>query len=127
MGRTQRREAGLYASYRHTERSLQEAGKGPGDAGPGGKGDIHVFDVGSDKKLSNQKLFTDCMVDGVKCGPDGARCDVNGNVWVSSNAERVVGYSGVTVWSPEGKLLGRIRIPEVCGNLFVCVHHGFGL
>ena len=92
-------------------------GKGPGDTGPGGKGDIHVFDVGSDNKLSNQKLFTDCMVDGVKCGPDGARCDVNGNLWVSSNAGRAVGYSGVTVWSPEGKLLGRIRIPEVCGNV----------
>ena len=23
----------------------------------------------------------------------------------------------MTVWSPEGKLLGRIRIPEVCGNV----------
>ena len=30
---------------------------------------------------------------------------------------RAVGYSGVTVWSPEGKLLGRIRLPEVCGNV----------
>ena len=34
-------------------------GKGPGDTGPGGKGDISVFDVGSDNKLSNQQLFTD--------------------------------------------------------------------
>ena len=50
-------------------------GKGPGDTGPGGKGDISVFDVGSDNKLSNQKLFTDCVVDGVKCGPDGMRCE----------------------------------------------------
>ncbi len=92
-------------------------GKGPGDTGPGGKGNIYVFDVGADNKLSNQKLFTDCMVDGVKCGPDGGRCDVQGNVWASSNAGRAVGYSGVTVWSPEGKLLGRIRIPEICGNI----------
>ena len=92
-------------------------GKGPGDAGPGGKSDLHVFDVGEDNKLSNQKLFSDCMIDGVKCGPDGVRCDVEGNLWVSSNAGRSVGYSGVTVWSPQGKLLGRIRIPEVCGNL----------
>ena len=38
--------------------------QGPGDTGPGGKGDVHVFDVGTDNKLSNQKLFTDCMVDG---------------------------------------------------------------
>ena len=28
-----------------------------------------------------------------------------------------VGYSGVLVWTPDGKLLGRIRIPEICGNL----------
>jgi gluconolactonase len=57
------------------------------------------------------------VVDGVKCGPDGARCDVNGNVWVSSNAGRAIGYSGVTVWTAEGKLIGRIRLPEVCGNM----------
>jgi len=62
--------------------------KGPGDTGPGGKRDMHVFDVGSDNQLSNQKLFSDFMVDGVKCGPDGARCDVDGNLWVSSNAGR---------------------------------------
>jgi gluconolactonase len=53
----------------------------------------------------------------VKCGPDGVRCDVDGNVWMSSNAGPVVGYSGVTVWSPAGTLLGRIRLPEVCANL----------
>jgi gluconolactonase len=85
--------------------------------GPAGKGDIHVLDVGSDNKLSNQKVFTDCKVDGVHCGPDGLRCDVFGNVWSSSNAGRNVGYSGVTVWSPAGSLLGRIRLPEVCGNV----------
>jgi gluconolactonase len=92
-------------------------GKGPGDSGPGGKGEMYVFDVGSDNKLSNQKLFSNFMVDGVQCGPDGARCDVNGNIWASSNAGRNVGYSGVTVWTPQGQLIGRIRLPEVCGNL----------
>jgi gluconolactonase len=85
--------------------------------GPKGKGDVHVLDVGSDNKLSNQKVFTDCKVDGVHCGPDGLRCDVFGNVWSSSNAGRNVGYSGVTVWTPAGKLIGRIRLPEVCGNV----------
>jgi gluconolactonase len=108
---------GLAFSPDYKKLYVISTGKGPGDTGAGGKGDIHVFDVSSDNKLSNQKLFTDCMVDGVKCGPDGARCDVNGNLWVSSNAGRAVGYSGVTVWSPEGKLLGRIRLPEVCGNV----------
>jgi len=92
-------------------------GKGPGDQGTGGKSDVHAFDVGTDNKLAGQRLFSDCMVDGVKCGPDGIRCDVEGNVWLSSNAGRNVGYSGVTCWNPDGKLLGRIRIPEVVGNL----------
>jgi gluconolactonase len=96
---------------------VASTGKGPGDIGAGGKGEVYAFDVADGNKVSNRKLFTDCLIDGVKCGPDGVRCDVEGNVWVSSNAGRALGYSGVTVWNPEGKLLGRIRIPEVCGNL----------
>jgi hypothetical protein len=82
----------------------------------GRKDDMFVFDVGADNKLSNQKRFS-FIIDGVKCGPDGVRCDVNGNVWASSNAGRAVEYSGVTVWTPDGKLMGRIRLPEVCGNI----------
>ncbi len=96
---------------------VASTGKGPGDTGPGGKGEVYVYDVGTDNKLSNGRLFTNCIVDEIKCGPDGLRCDVDGNVWVSSNAGRALGYSGVTVWNPAGTLLGRIRLPEVCANL----------
>jgi gluconolactonase len=92
-------------------------GRGPGDTIAGGKGEMYVFDVGSDNRLSNGKLFSSFMVDGVKCGPDGVRTDVDGNLWCSSNAGRSVGYSGVTVWTPQGRLIGRIRLPEVCGNV----------
>jgi gluconolactonase len=91
--------------------------EGPGDTGPGGKGEMYVFDIGADNKVSNHKLFSDFMVDDVKCGPGGVRTDVEGNLWCSSNAGRAVGYSGVTVWTPEGKLIGRIRLPEICGNV----------
>jgi gluconolactonase len=108
---------GLVFSPDYKKLYVISTGKGPGDTGPGGKGEMYVFDVGSDNKLSNQKLFSSFMVDGVKCGPDGARCDVDGNVWVSSNAGRNVGYSGVTVWTPQGQLIGRIRLPEICGNV----------
>ena len=108
---------GLCFSHDYKKLYVASTGRGPGDQGPGGKGDVHVFDVGSDNKLSNQKLFSNFMIDGVKCGPDGLRCDVDGNVWISSNAGRNVGYSGVTVWTPEGQLIGRIRLPEVCGNI----------
>src|SRR5499427_3152558 len=108
---------GLVFSPDYKKLYIISTGKGPGDTGPGGKGEMFVFDVGTDNKLSNQKLFSDFMVDGVKCGPDGARCDVEGNLWCSSNAGRSVGYSGVSVWNPQGKLIGRIRLPEVCGNV----------
>ena len=72
-----------------------------------------------DRSASSRRAvaFDGHQIDGVKCGPDGVRCDVNGNVWASSNAGRAVGYSGVTVWNPAGKLIGRIRLPEVCGNI----------
>ena len=79
---------GLCFSPDYKKLYVISTGKGPGDTGTGGKGDISVFDVGADNKLSNQKLFTDCVIDGVKCGPDGMRADVDGNLWVSSNAGR---------------------------------------
>ena len=108
---------GLCFSADYKKLYVISTGRGPGDAGPGGNRDMHVFDIGTDNKATNRKVFSDFMVDGVKCGPDGVRCDVDGNLWVSSNAGRAVGYSGVTVWNPDGKLIGRIRLPEVCGNL----------
>ena len=108
---------GLTFSPDYTKLYVASTGRGPGDKGPGGKGEVYSFDIGADNRASNRKLFSDCVIDGVKCGPDGLRCDVEGNLWVASNAGRTVGYSGVTVWSPQGKLLGRIRIPEVCGNI----------
>ncbi|MGI8690640.1 MAG: SMP-30/gluconolactonase/LRE family protein [Thermomicrobiales bacterium] len=95
---------------------LISTGKGPGDTGSGGTGVIYAFDVASDgKSVSNKRLFTDMMVDGVHCGPDDMRIDVDGNVWASSNAP--LGYAGVVVLNPQGKVIGRIRTPEVCANL----------
>jgi gluconolactonase len=107
---------GLAFSPDHKRLYVASTGRGPGDTGPGGRGDLHVFDV-ADNRLTNHRLFSDCMVDGVRCAPDGVRCDVEGNVWCSSNAGRAVGYNGVTVWTSSGRLIGRIRLPEVCGNL----------
>ena len=69
-------------------------------------------------KIANLRTFTDCMVDGIKCGPDGHRVDAYGNVWSGSTAP--LGYCGVTVWNPQGKLIGRIRLPEVCANVCFC-------
>lgn len=93
---------------------LISTGKGPGDTGAGGGGNVFAFEV-QGTKLGAMRRFTDMMVDGVKCGPDGMRADVSGNLWISSNS--VLGYAGALVFTPEGKLLGRIRLPEVCANL----------
>ncbi len=89
-------------------------GRGPGDTGTGGDRSIHAFDV-QGSKLANPRVITDMKVDGVQCGPDGMRADTFGNLWISSNAP--LGYAGVLVFAPDGRLLGRIRLPEVCANL----------
>lgn len=81
------------------------------------RGGVVAGEITSDYKLTNVQPFSTFMIDGVRCGPDGIRTDVYGNVWCSSNAGNNVGYSGVTVHSPDGKLLGRIRLPEVCANV----------
>jgi gluconolactonase len=108
---------GITFSPDYTKLYVVSTGKGPGDTGPGGNGDMFVLDVNPDGTASNPRRFSDFVIDGVKCSPDGVRCDTAGNVWCSSNAGRAVGYSGVTVWTPQGKLIGRIRLPEVCANL----------
>jgi gluconolactonase len=108
---------GLAFSPDHRKLYIISTGKGPGDTGPGGKGNMFVFDVTTESTLTNGRLFADFVVDGVRCAPDGVRCDVDGNVWCSSNAGGAVGYNGVTVWTPDARLIGRIRLPEVCGNL----------
>lgn len=88
-------------------------GRGPGDT-RGGDGTIYAFDV-QGTKVANQRQFCDMTVDGVHCGPDGMRADTAGNLWCSSNAP--LGYAGVLVYNPEGKLIGRVRLPEVCANV----------
>ena len=109
---------GLCFSPDYKKLYVASTGKGPGDTGPGGKGDVHVFDVGADNKLSNGKLFADFMIDGIKCGPDGAarrrqRQPVGLEQCRPQSSATAASRSG----SPEGKLLGRIRLPEVCGNV----------
>ena len=81
------------------------------------RGGVVVGDVTSANAIANIQPFSSFMVDGVRCGPDGIRVDVFGNLWCSSNAGNNIGYSGVTVHSSEGKMIGRIRLPEVCANV----------
>ena len=93
---------------------------------------IMVFDVADEKTLKNDKLYADMnkgwfTADGKVSrtaggkplaggGSDGIRCDVDGNVW-SAAGWVGDGYDGVHVFTPEGQLIGQIKLPEICANL----------
>jgi len=67
---------------------------------------IRVFDVAKDGSVSNGRVFA--SID--KGGPDGIRCDSSGRVWSSSG-------DGAQIFSPDGKLIARILLPEAAANL----------
>jgi gluconolactonase len=68
--------------------------------------DVRVFDVSSDDRLSNSRLF--CTIDrGV---PDGMRCDRYGNLFSTSG-------DSIQIFNPAGERLGKIPVPETPANL----------
>jgi gluconolactonase len=93
---------------------VASTGRAPGDTHAGGASVIYAFDV-TGKTVTRQRLFSRMTVDGVKCSPDGFRADVSGNLWCGVNGP--FGYGGVQVLSPAGRLIGRIRLPQLCANL----------
>jgi gluconolactonase len=66
---------------------------------------IRVFDV-AEGKLTNGRVFATIEAG----GPDGFRFDSEGWLWCSS-------AEGVEVLDPEGKLCGRILVPQTVSNL----------
>jgi gluconolactonase len=73
---------------------------------------IKVYDVNKDGSVKNGRLF--CKLVGSEAGvADGMKIDTEGNVYCT-------GPAGVQVFSPEGKLLGRIKLPGHSTNM------GFG-
>ena len=73
---------------------------------------IYVYDVVDGKKLTNRKLFADLSPG----NSDGIRCDVDGNVW-SAVGWGPEGFNGVHVFAPDGKVIGKIHLPESCANI----------
>jgi gluconolactonase len=68
---------------------------------------IRVFEVGADgRSLSGGRVFADCTVGFF----DGFRIDVHGNLWSSAG-------DGVHCYAPDGTLIGKIKVPEVCANV----------
>ena len=77
---------------------------------------IKVWDVVDGVSLRNGRVFHRMTLDGKAGGSDGVRCDTDGNVWASAGGGGD-GFDGVHVISPEGDLIGHIRLPEICSNL----------
>jgi gluconolactonase len=72
--------------------------------------DIHVYDVGPKGVLSNGRFFAKEEGPANTGVPDGMRVDRQGNLYVT-------GPVGIWVWSPSGKHLGTIVVPELAANL----------
>jgi gluconolactonase len=89
---------------------------------PGGNRKVWAFSVAPNGQLSGQRLVFDF---GSGRGGDGMRLDEQGNLWIAAGillprhaGETADVPTGVYVMTPQGKLLGRIPIPEdVCTNL----------
>jgi gluconolactonase len=72
--------------------------------------DIHVYDVGPNGNLSNGRFFGKEEGPPESGVPDGMRVDGQGNLYVT-------GPLGIWIWSPNGKHLGTIVVPELAANL----------
>jgi gluconolactonase len=79
---------------------------------PGRPHPIHVFDVVDGSRLANRRVFCDMGAG----GGDGIRCDRQGNIWAGAGWAGDK-YDGVHIIAPDGKLIGRIHLPEACANL----------
>ena len=72
---------------------------------------IRVFDVDAGGGLGNGRVFASNIVSATEPGvPDGMKCDALGNVWLSAPG-------GIWVYAPDGRLIGKLRIPELVSNL----------
>ena len=71
-----------------------------------------AFPVNEDGTLGESRIFHDATAE-VKKGlpglPDGLKVDAKGNLWAS-------GPGGLSIFSPEGTLLGRISLGEATSN-----------
>jgi gluconolactonase len=82
---------------------------------PDAKSVIWVYDVDGEG-LRNGKVFAEMTLNGKTGFADGIRCDEDGNLWAGMGWVGD-GYDGVHVFAPDGKRIGQIRLPEICGNI----------
>ncbi|MGB7183578.1 MAG: SMP-30/gluconolactonase/LRE family protein [Burkholderiaceae bacterium] len=74
---------------------------------------ILAYDISDGLTASNGRVLINA---GPKGTPDGFRVDIHGNLWCGWGMG-ADGLDGVHVFNPDGKLIGRIDLPERCANL----------
>ncbi|MBZ5670991.1 MAG: SMP-30/gluconolactonase/LRE family protein [Acidobacteriia bacterium] len=104
-----RRPNGLCFSPDETKLYIVDTGMTDGPQYPH---NIRVYDVVEGARLANGRVFVE-MGAGLA---DGIRCDVDGNVWAGTGWGGE-DFSGVQVLAPEGKLIGKVHLPEICANI----------
>jgi gluconolactonase len=74
---------------------------------------VYAYDVvDGGTRLSNRRK----LIDVGPGTPDGMRCDVDGNLWIGWGMGDAA-LDGVAIFNPDGRLIGRIDLPERCANL----------
>ena len=104
-----RRPNGLCFSPDETKLYICDTGMTDGPQYPH---NIRVYDVVNGARLANGRVFVE-MGAGLA---DGIRCDTDGNVWAGAGWGGE-DFSGVHIFAPDGKLIGKIHLPEICANI----------
>lgn len=75
----------------------------------GAPGSIYAYTIGAGGTLSGKRTVIDFQREG-GAGADGLKVDSKGNIWAT-------GPGGIWILTPQGKVLGRIRMPAQTANL----------
>ena len=67
------------------------------------------YDVAADGSVKNGQLFFDATAEKDSGNPDGMKLDTQGNIYGA-------GPGGLWVFSPSGKHLGTVKVPEIVSN-----------
>jgi len=71
---------------------------------------VRAYSVGPNGKLTHPRTLIHYPANSGDGGPDGLKVDMSGNLWSS-------GPGGIRIITPQGKVLGQIKLPEVAANI----------
>ena len=74
------------------------------------RGKIHRYDVAPNGTIANPRVFLDTTMDKAPGAPDGMKVDRKGYVYTT-------GPGGAWIVSPDGKVLGKILLPQRATNV----------